>query len=105
MIEVEQSQDRVEVVCADEVGRLNRYIHPLGRRALIVPRNVFRLCDLHVNTIRYRVEVEHDGLLFESEGLMSLPNNRVYILVNGLLEVQILRVYFLDVFSDVRQSD
>lgn len=51
------------------------------------------------------VEVEHNGLLSEAEGLMGLRDDRVDVLIHGLLQVQVWGRDLGYVVTDVRQRN
>ena len=50
------------------------------------------------------IKVEHDGLLFESEGSVRLAYHSVDIAVDGLLKIDLVGIDLVDVLGYLRES-
>lgn len=108
-VEMEQSKQTVHVVCLQEVRSPQIQVKPTGHRDsgvstrdTAVHGNVFG--HLHVHLVSVRVEVKHYRLLHEAVLRVHLSSNLIEVLVNGLLNVQSIVSYQVDMVFDEVQS-
>ena len=87
--EMEERFEFVDVGALHEVGRVEGHLEPArhGQVLVTVDAVVRLLVDGHMHIESRRIEVKHDGLLFEAEAGEGTGDHFVDIVVEGLLDV------------------
>ena len=99
---VKQGLELVDVRALHEVRWVKRHVKPAWHRQLLetVDTVVWLLVNSHVHGKLLRIEVEHNSLLTEAESRECPSDHIVYVIVQGLLDVDGGRVDERGVLTD-----